>query len=161
MTATTVGVLRARDVMTPEPVCVEPTTTILELARTFEENEISGAPVVDRQGRLVGVVSKTDLIRCCMEGNGQRPPAYMFESLNEQGTDEFEEDLPPEVPVCVEDFMSTEPETVRPETPLVAVGRLVVGARIHRVIVVDEETFPVGIITTLDLLGRFLQEVGG
>ncbi len=55
--------LTARDVMTLEPVCVGPATTIRELARLFEENEISGAPVVNRSGRLVGVVSTTDLVR--------------------------------------------------------------------------------------------------
>ncbi len=152
------SVLRARDVMTPEPVCVDPTTTIAELARMLEQNEISGAPVVDRQGRVIGVVSRTDLVRCCIEGDSQRAPAFMFESLSELGGEGVEEEIPPEPIASVEDFMSPEPETVRPDTPLVAVGRLLVGARIHRVVVVDEEMFPVGIITTLDLLERLLRE---
>jgi CBS domain-containing protein len=147
--------------MTPEPVCVEPTTSLVDLARTLAENEISGAPVVDRQGRVAGVVSKTDLIRCCMEGSGQGAPAYMFESLGEHGDGDIGEDIPAEDAVCVEDFMSGEPETVRPEASIADVGRLMVASRIHRVIVVDEEMFPVGIITTLDLLGRLLREIEG
>lgn len=152
------GSLRARDVMTREPVCVEPTTTMVALARILEENEISGAPVVDRQGRVVGVVSRTDLVRRCMQGDGERPPAYMFESLEEQSGEDMEEDVEPEPPVCVDEFMSGEPDTVLPDAPLLDVARLLAEARIHRVVVVDEDDFPLGIITSLDLLGRLVQE---
>ena len=69
----------AKDVMTPEPVCVEPSTSIRELAEVFETNEVSGVPVIDEEGKVIGVVSKTDLIRRCSEGLGDRPPAYLFE----------------------------------------------------------------------------------
>jgi CBS domain-containing protein len=43
--------------MSVEPVCVNLSTTIRALAKVFEDNQVSGAPVVDREGRLVGVVS--------------------------------------------------------------------------------------------------------
>lgn len=59
---------KACDVMTPEPVCVEPSTTLSQLARVFEENDISAAPVVNEEGRVIGIASKTDLIRRCTEG---------------------------------------------------------------------------------------------
>lgn len=146
--------LKAGDVMVPEPVCVEPATTIRELARVFEENEISGAPVVDGQGRLVGVVSKTDLIRRCSEGTLDVPPAYLFEVLGEQSGEDMGEIIP-EPLVCVGDFMTEDPVTVSRATPVGTVARRMFESRIHRVIVVDGDSMPVGIITSLDLLGVF------
>lgn len=150
--------LKAKDVMNAEPVCVEPSTSIRRLARIFEENEISGAPVIDPQGRLVGIVSKTDLIRQCMEGTDEIPPAYLFEILSEQGVDEDESsEVIPEPLACVEDFMTEDPVTVTPDTPIGRVARLMHEGRIHRVVVVDYEKYPVGIITSLDLLKAFSQ----
>lgn len=146
----------ARDVMSKEPVCVEPATTIRQLARIFEDNEISGAPVVDGEGKVIGIVSKTDLIRRCAEGTREQPPGYLFEVICDQGGED--EELIPEPLVCVEDFMTEDPVTVTPDATAAEVAKAMFDRRIHRVIVVDEERFPVGIITTLDLLGVFPHE---
>jgi CBS domain-containing protein len=151
--------LMARDVMIFEPVCVDRSDTIWQLARVFVEHEISGAPVVDQQGRLVGVVSRTDLVRRCLEGTADIPPAYLFEVIFEQGADDEAAgaDVIRERLICVEDCMTQDPVTASPETPVGTIASLMFDGRIHRVIVVDEERFPVGIITSLDLLALFPQ----
>jgi CBS domain-containing protein len=145
--------LKARDIMSPEPVCVSPSTRIRELAQLFEEHQISGAPVINQEGKVVGVVSKTDLIRRCTEGTDDIPPAYLFEVLAEQGEDEEVSEIVPEPLVCVEDFMTEDPLMVSPDVSAAIIARLMCDKRIHRVIVADDEGFPVGLITTLDLLG--------
>ena len=147
--------LMAKDVMVPEPVCVEPAMTVRQLARVFEENEISGAPVVDKEGRVIGVVSKTDLIRRCSEGTADIPPAYLFEVLSEESGED--EQVIPEPLICVEDFMTRDAVMVTPNTPASLVARLMFEKRIHRVVIVDHDKFPVGIVTSLDLLGVFPQ----
>ncbi|HVZ93396.1 MAG TPA: CBS domain-containing protein [Phycisphaerales bacterium] len=149
--------LKAKDMMTAEPVCVTPSARLRELARVFEDHEISGAPVIDQEGKVVGVVSKTDLIRRCSQGIDDIPPAYLFEVLSEQGADEETSEVMPEPLVCVEDLMTEDPLVVGPAVPAAAVARLMHEKRVHRVIVVDEEKFPLGIITSLDLLGAFPQ----
>ena len=145
--------LKAEGIMVAEPVCVVPSTTIRELARVFEENEISGAPVVDPQGHLVGIVSKTDLIRRCSEGTLDVPPAYLFEAMSEQSGEEYEHT--PEPLICVQDFMTEEPVTVTAETPAGEIARLMFEGRIHRIVVIDTQRFPIGIITSMDMLGAF------
>ncbi|GBD42134.1 Magnesium transporter MgtE [bacterium HR39] len=60
----------ARDVMTPNPVTVRPDTPLSEIARILEERHIKRVPVVDEQGRLVGIVSRADLLRAL----AARPP---------------------------------------------------------------------------------------
>ncbi len=144
--------LRAKDVMSTDPVCVAPSTRIRELAQIFEEHEISGMPVVDQEGRVIGVVSKTDLIRRCAEGTDDIPPAYLFEILSEQGDEDATSEVMPEPLVCVEDFMTEDPLMVGPDISVSTVARLMCERRVHRVIVADKDNFPVGIITSMDLL---------
>jgi CBS domain-containing protein len=147
--------LKAQDVMNSDPICVDPSTTLRQLALIFEENEISGAPVVDEQGRVIGVVSKTDLIRRCSEGTMDLPPKYLCEAIRAE--DDEDEDVIPESLICVEDFMTQDAVTVGPNASASHVARLMFEKRIHRIIVVDHDRFPVGIITSLDLLGVFPQ----
>lgn len=147
--------LKACDVMTPEPVCVDPSTSIRTLAGVFEANEISGVPVVDGEGRVIGVVSKTDLIRRCSDGTSDSPPAYLFEILCEQESMDGMGELPPEAAFCVEDFMSEDPLMVSPEMSAASIARELYERRLHRVIVVDADRRPVGVVTSLDLLGHF------
>lgn len=52
----------ARDIMTKQVITVTPTTTTKELAKILTQNRISGAPVADDSGKILGVVSQADLI---------------------------------------------------------------------------------------------------
>jgi CBS domain-containing protein/copper chaperone CopZ len=146
---------KATDIMTRDPVCVEPRTTIRELARLFEDNRFSGAPVVDERSTVVGVVSKSDIIRRCTSGD-TAPPAYLFEVLFGGGNGP--PGGPPAIPeplVCVEDLMTADPLTVGPDVPLADVAKLMALHRLHRIVVVDQRRYPVGMITSLDLLAAF------
>jgi CBS domain-containing protein len=151
----------AQEIMTPEPVCAVPATTIRQLARLFEENDISGCPVVDQQGKVIGVVSKTDLIRRCSEGTADIPPAYLFEIVCEQGEGDGDSagvggrGVMPEPLICVQDFMTESAVTVRPRTPVHEVAAMMSDKHIHRVVVVDGEHFPLGVITAMDILRVF------
>lgn len=112
--------LKAKDVMTVNEVCIGPWGTIRKLAHLFETHEVSGVPVVDQAGKVIGEVI-------------------------------------PEPLVCVEDFMTEDPLMVGPELSAAAVARMMFEHRVHRAIVADDEKFPIGIITSLDLLGAFPQ----
>lgn len=52
----------AKDVMTRDIITVSPTTSVRALASLLIKNQISGAPVVDKTGRIVGVVSEADIV---------------------------------------------------------------------------------------------------
>lgn len=146
-TATTVG-----DVMTSNPICISPDTPARELARVLESNQISGAPVVDGLNRVIGVVSRTDLLRRVVEGPQGSRPASFFEALAEGLTDE---DLHPDNLGAVEDFMSPEPVTARATELLGLVAGRMAEERVHRVVVVDDDMHVLGIATSLDILRAF------
>lgn len=147
--------LLARDIMVSEPVCVEPSMTLQEFARVLQENEISGAPVVDAEGRIVGVASKTDLIRCLSDGSLDLPSGYLEGAMRDRRDRGDGDDFPPEPLVCVEDFMTEDPVTVGADATASNIARLMVQHRMHRIVVIDRDRFPIGIVTSLDLLRHF------
>jgi CBS domain-containing protein len=65
--------MRAADLMTRNVVTVTPETRVEDLCDLFRERRITGAPVVDGEGRLVGIVSKDDVIFRRQGGAGDRP----------------------------------------------------------------------------------------
>jgi CBS-domain-containing membrane protein len=54
--------LKAKDIMTKDIITVKPATTIEDLARILIKHQISGTPVVDEDGNLIGIVTENDLI---------------------------------------------------------------------------------------------------
>jgi len=64
--------MRAMDVMTTDVITVDPETTVQSLATLLAERGISGAPVVDSDGRLVGVISEGDLLHRAEIGTARR-----------------------------------------------------------------------------------------
>ena len=60
--------LKAQDIMNPEVLTVGDQMTVRELASFLTDQEISGAPVEDENGSLIGVVSVTDLVRAASSG---------------------------------------------------------------------------------------------
>jgi CBS domain-containing protein len=152
MNRTLKSVIRVKDVMINKPVSVQATATPRELARVLTEHAISGVPVVDGRRRVIGVVSRTDLLQWCVRGGLGFGTNDLLSSLAEGaiGTRIDAIDLG-----IVADFMTTEPVTAGSDEPLDEVARRMVEHQIHRLIVVDRDGRLQGIITTMDLLRVF------
>ncbi len=122
----------AADVMNPNVLVVQEDMSVEELARFLVESEISGAPVVDPEGRLVGVVSVTDL------------------AAERAGSGE-------ENQMRVRDIMTPAIYSVDAETPIPEVAETLINSHIHRLLVTSGERV-VGIVTSSDLLGLLVRE---
>jgi CBS domain-containing protein len=151
MTVQTRSILTAGSVMTRDPISVEPTTDARELARVLADNDISGVPVIDLQDRVVGVVSKTDLLRWCVTGGLDED---LLGALGNGPRTEKKVDVDLGV---VEDFMSSQPLLATSDEPVTSLARRMVEERVHRIIVVNEDGCLSGIVTSLDLLRAFAQ----
>jgi CBS domain-containing protein len=143
---------RARDLMTPEPVSVTASTTPRELARTFTQKNISGAPVVDASGRVIGVVSRTNLLEWCVRGGLGFGARDLIETIAEgrNGTRIDTADLG-----IVADFMCAQSLLCAPDDTLDSLAERMSKLGVHRIIVVNEDRVAIGIITSLDLLRTY------
>lgn len=148
------ALLTAKDLMSSPPITIPASAGVREVAKILDENEISGAPVIDDQERPIGVVSRTDLLHLLIEGSSGRPPDATFLDL-------IAADSPSELSVDVEEmgtaeeFMTPEPVTVPLDEPITKIARRMAQERVHRVIVVDKDRRVMGVVTTLDLLAKF------
>lgn len=137
--------MKVRDVMSKSVVSVAPEDSFERLARLFNRLGISGAPVVDATGRLVGVVSKTDLIR----GEWEAAPRGFDDFLRLPG------DLPGPAEATGEGtvggIMSHAIVAVDEDDPVERAAALMDLHRIHRVLVTRQGRLS-GVLSSLDLL---------
>jgi CBS domain-containing protein len=154
--------LLVRDVMTRAVLTVRADWTIEELKGFLLEHGISGAPVVNGAGELVGVVSATDLLRQGDTGeafNGRRAEHLLAEPLERAlSRDELRSMyVATGSDSVVRDLMTPVVFQVDEDAPIHDVADLMARGRIHRVLVVREAR-PTGIISALDLV-RVLRDV--
>lgn len=149
MTATTRRAALIREIMTTDPVTLDQGDTMEEIARQLDSNGISGAPVVNTAGRVVGVVTKTDLVHRVLEGPAGGAGSF-FELLTSGGG--FPRSLDPADLGTVEDLMSADVVTARDDETVTAAAHRMAAAGVHRLIVVDAAQQPVGVVTAMDVL---------
>lgn len=138
----------AKDIMRKKVVAVESWLTLPELAKIFEEKCISGAPVVDEVGAILGVVSQTDLVRTRREAS-TGVPSYHTEfddSVRSAGLHIEELDQ-----TRVEQIMTPGAISLDEMTPVEKVAKVMIDSRIHRVLITRGDRLA-GIVTTMDFL---------
>lgn len=145
---------RVKDVMNPDIMTVADDMTTDELARYLTEHEISGAPVVDGQGHLIGVVSMTDIGRQMAEPSEFSSSArseFYRDTPDYLSLEDLAQRFVEERAVAVRDVMTPVVHQVAASAPVSQAAKMMIQHHIHR-LVVTEGREPVGIITSMDLL---------
>jgi CBS domain-containing protein len=140
--------MRAHQIMTRDCITVTPHTTIEEAAKIMLQTNISGLPVMDDAGRLVGIVSESDFLRRSEIGTGRKRPAWLQFFV---GPGKAASEFVHERGRRVEDVMTPDPVTVDEQTPLEEMVRLMQKNDIKRLLVVSGNTLK-GIVTRSNLL---------
>lgn len=124
--AATVG-----ELMTPNPIAIRADAPLVEAASLLDSHHISGLPVVDAVGAVVGVVSQADLVRA-------RATEHLWSNWPGLG---------------VRHLMTQPALTIHASASVVVAAQLMESHHVHRLIVVgDDERTPIGIISTTDLV---------
>lgn len=138
----------ARDVMTREVISIGPEASVMQAITLMLKHEISGLPVVDPSGMVVGIVSEGDFLRRTELGTQRHRPRWL-EFLVGPGRLASEY-----VHACgrkIEEIMTPDPYTVTEETPLADIVQLMERRRIKRVPVVCGRLL-VGIVSRANLV---------
>lgn len=80
--------IKVKDIMTKDPVTVQPDYTVEETAQVLLENKISGAPVVDQKGKVIGTITQTDIFKVliALTGIGQGGIQFGFQVEDRPGS---------------------------------------------------------------------------
>ena len=150
----------AKDLMRREVIVVRNDSTLKEVWDVFSTNRISGAPVVNEEGKLVGVISQHDLSRKFFGTGSVEPERSSFYYELPSLSDSFiptGDNLRALFATRVAEVMNPYVITVSPSDSLGSVARAMRSHHIHRVIVAEGSKI-CGILTALDLLSLIEQQ---
>jgi CBS domain-containing protein len=140
--------MKAHDVMTWGTITVEPDASVTRAVRLMLQNKISGLPVVDAEGQLVGMVTEGDFLRRGELGTKRQRPRWLEFLL---GPGKLATEYVQSSGQKVSQVMTPEPKTVTPDTPLEQIVGLMERHRIKRLPVVQDGKL-VGIVSRANLL---------
>jgi CBS domain-containing protein len=143
----------ARDIMNEDVVSARDDMTIRQLIFLLKSNRITGVPVLDKAGLLVGVVSESDiLLRDTAFGDAVAMDSDFHTHLAADTSGDLDGlDLAELGEAHVRDIMSKTAITAESDTPIASLAEIMVTHRIHRVIIVQGSALR-GIVSTMDIL---------
>ena len=145
--------MQVRDIMSSPAIVVNSETSIPEVARIMREHQISGVPVTDQNGQLLGVITDHDLIT--RSAPLQEPryisvlSAYIPLSLDDHR--EYREQLRHALATNAAELMSQEVETVTPDTSFEDAIKLMLDPE-NTLLAVIEDYQLVGVLTRTDMV---------
>lgn len=148
----------ASDIMNADVVSARDSMTVHQLAIVLETNQVSGVPVLDDAGSLVGVVSSSDVILTdeAFEGDPVLDSDFHTQ-LNDAGGDELGGyDTAGNTDTLVRDIMSTTVITAESTASIAKLAEIMYHHHIHRVVILDDRRL-VGIVSTMDILRAVME----
>ena len=147
--------LRVADAMSAEVVTLPSSATMNEAADVLNSHGIHGAPVVDDAGHVIGVLTTADFAKLDTSENPCLFPGFHsdeFELKRAKHEEPFH--IEHESPDCVRQHMTPAVQTIGAEQSLRDAALCMSASRIHRLIVIDSHSRPVGVLSPIDILAK-------
>ncbi|PIU29231.1 MAG: hypothetical protein COT09_01915 [Candidatus Hydromicrobium americanum] len=144
--------LLARDVMVKKVITINKDASVAELSESLIKNKISGVPVVDDSGKLVGIATEGDLIVRDADLHFPRYFKLLDSIIYLESLNKFKRNLRKYLGTKVEDVMTSKVKIVKEDTPVNVVANIMVRNNVNRVPVLDNNGNLVGIITRADIV---------
>lgn len=149
--------VRASEIMCRQMVTVSPNDLIHDALQLMEDNRVAALPVLDEQGRVVGMLSSTDLVELCrrmddelhqLSGLSTLSREWLINKLAADGDGRQ-----------VREVMVSPVATVGPNTPLEIILDELLRNQVHRLPVVDNDSRLVGLVSTTDVIRFIAKEI--
>ena len=146
--------LKVHDVMTKGVITVSKFEPVMQVADILTEKSISGLPVVDKEKKVVGIITQADILS--MIGVSRE---HTFKDLLKHMLGET---LPERrIGDHVGDIMTSPAHTIKPDANIAEAVRIMDEKRIRRLTVVDDKGILIGILTRADILKAVIQKIRG
>jgi len=144
--------MKVKDIMTSTVITLKKDMGIVEAAKILMDNHINGAPVLDTEGKLVGILCRDDLI-----SQQKKLPLPSFFIILDGiipliSSKHVEREMAKIAATNVEHAMTVKPVTVTPDTDIQVVAGLMVDKKVHTIPVVDSNGSLTGIVGKEDVL---------
>jgi CBS domain-containing protein len=143
--------LKAKDIMTKNVLTVGTSTTVEDLARVLVEHKISGTPVINEQGDLIGIVTENDLIRKNKKFHIPTIVRLFDAFIMLESKSRVEQEIKEMAAVTVEDIYRKEVLTVSEDTPVDEIATIMSERNIHLIPVIEGRKLK-GIIGKIDII---------
>ena len=141
-----------KDVMTKNVISISKYESVMQVANTLSEKNISGLPVVDKENKVIGIITQADILS--MVGVSRE---HTFKDLLKYM---LGEPLPQrKIGDLVGDIMTSPALTIKPNANVAEAVRIMDEKRIRRLTVVDEANMLIGIITRADILKAVIKKL--
>ncbi|MFC1528897.1 CBS domain-containing protein [Candidatus Latescibacterota bacterium] len=141
----------ALDIMSRDIILVEEDTTITDVIELFLEHKISCVPVVNKNKKLIGIVTKTDIIGHFMDIDLDVSLKVHLKDVIEGISEQDESEILAVTDLKVSSIMKPKPITITENTSIESLAKIMIDHSIHRLIIEKDDAI-VGIISTHDIL---------
>ena len=149
--------MNVKEIMTKEVVSVKRDSTIDEIAQVLIDNKVSGLPVLSDGGYLIGVVTEGDLLRREMSPRLPEFINILGAVIYYHGVERYNEDFKKLLAQTASDIMTEDLITVKEDTDISEVARLMLNNNIKQIPVVDGSKL-IGIVSRADIVKLLLKQ---
>jgi predicted transcriptional regulator len=148
--------MKIKEIMTKDVTSITPDTGAKEALDLLFKMQISGLPVIDTQGKLVGMFTEKEVLSHILPSYIERVGRFVYEENPKATRKKFKDlkDLP------VSKLMRKEVVTVNEDASLCEVTRLMLIQKVRRILVLNKEKKVVGIVAREDILREYTREAG-
>jgi CBS domain-containing protein len=144
--------MQVKEIMTRTVFTVAPDTPVAQVARLLREKHISGVPVVDEQGRVIGIVTEIDLIKRHAQVHMPVYIPFLDSPIFLEDPRRYQEDVRRVLGTTAEEIMTRRVRTATPETSVEDIATLMVDERANPIPIVDSQGDLVGIVSHTDIV---------
>jgi CBS domain-containing protein len=154
--------MKVKEIMTSPVLTVSPDTPVAQIARLLREKHISGAPVVDGAGKVVGIVTEIDLIKRHARVHFPVYLPFLDSLIFLESPRRYQEDVRRVLGTTAQEIMTQPVRTATLETDVEDIATMMVEQRANPIPILDESGTLVGIVSHTDIVRLVEQaEQGG
>ncbi len=147
--------LVARDIMSDNVITISRNASIEELSGLLIKKKISGVPVIDENGIMLGIATEGDIIVRDTELHFPRYFKLLDGIIYLESLTKFKNNLKKHLAIKVDEIMTKKVISAKSDTPVSEIAELMVSHKVNRIPIIDDNNRPIGIVTRADIVKSF------